>query len=346
MVSYFFRGNQICFRSEGILVVGSPRVHLIAHVDEKTFNRMDASRGSSVAVSCKEFDDLLMRLRKPIQRSVGGSAVNVSSALARMYGRTTLLGRIGFDLNGGYCRHFLKKEGILCWFFVDRELATGRVLVLVTPDGERSMISCLGAADYFKVSELTGSEFHRIGIVHFEGYQVSHFEAINRMMRMSVGAGSMISLDLASKDWVKAKLKEFRFLIHEFVDILFGNLSQMQALMEIEDPQTICQLLSTQLYLVCLTVGDKGVWVGFDNQTYFFPTLRVDPVDTTGAADLFCAGILHGVRWGWSLSDGVALAQDLSVTGLQRKGAHLLSSDWDRIRAQYRLEELGPNLGF
>jgi sugar/nucleoside kinase (ribokinase family) len=321
-------------------------VDLTAYVDEKTLNRMGASRGNTISVSIEQFDDLLMRLRKPLERSLGGSAVNVACALARMYGRTTFLGRVGIDSEALYCRKLLKEEGVLSWFFLDRELKTGRVLILVTPDGERSMISCLAAADNFKMSELTGSEFHRMGIVHFEGYQLNHFEATLRMMKMSVGAGAMISLDLASKDWVRTNLKEFRFLIYEFVDILFGNLSEMQTLMEIEDPQTICQLLSTQVHLVCLTMGDKGVWIGSNDQAYFFPTTRVDPIDTTGAGDLFCAGILHGLRWGWNLKDGVALAQDLASTGVQRKGSHLLASDWDRIRSQYRLEEPGPNLGF
>lgn len=337
MLDSLVKDNQLYFRSPGILTVGSPMVDLIAHVDEKTLERLGAKRASAFPVSKDHFDELLGKVRRPIKRCFGGSAANVSCALAKMYGRTSFVGRIGVDDEGLFCRTYLAKQGVLQWLSVDFEKSTGRVLILVTPDGERSMISSLGASENFNVNELTGREFFQMGVVHFEGYHLSHFEATLRMMGMAKGHGGMVSLDLASKDWVSMKLQEFRYLIHEYVNILFGNFGEMQALMEIDDPELICKTLSTQLYLVCLTLGDQGVWIGCGGSAKFFPTKRVEPVDTTGAGDLFCAGMLHSVRWNMSLESGVALAQDLAATVVQREGAQLLDSDWDRIKRDYNI---------
>lgn len=339
MISAFVRANELLFRSDGILVVGSPMVDLVAHVDEGTLKRLGAKRSSAIAVSQVEFGEILGKLRRPVKRVLGGSAANVACALARMYGRTSLIGKIGVDPAGAFCREKLMQEGVNAWVSVDFEKPTGSVLVLVTPDGERSMVACLGASESFNVHELTGLEFNQMGIVHFEGYQLSDFEACVRMMKMAKGNNARVSLDLASYDWVKNKQEEFRFVIHEFVSYLFGNKSEMQRLTELEDPQEICQSLSMLVELVCLTDGAQGVWIGYGGVAHFFPADRVEPVDTTGAGDLFSAGVLHSIRWRWPLEKGIKFAQDLARTVVQREGAHLLDSDWDRFRKQYHLEQ-------
>jgi sugar/nucleoside kinase (ribokinase family) len=202
MLSSFVRGDQLLLRVPGVLTIGSPMVDLIAHVDEKTLQRLGAVRSSAIPVTADHFSQILGKLRRPVKRAVGGSAANVACALARMSGRTSFIGRIGTDHEGIYCRDVLKEEGVNVWISVDLEKPTGRVLVLVTPDGERSMISCLGASENFNVNELTGLEFHQMGIVHIEGYHLSHFEATLRLMQMAKGQGARISIDLASVEWV------------------------------------------------------------------------------------------------------------------------------------------------
>lgn len=335
-------GNNIQLRTPGIAIIGSPLMDIIAHVDEDFVKKLALNKGDSSPISTDHLNVILGQLRTTLKRSIGGSSLNVAFGLAGLASRIAFIGKLGIDYDGLLCHQQMREAGIAAWTLCDKERPTGRVLCLVTPDGERTMLADIGASAHMQIEEFTGMEMHNMGIVHFEGYQVASPSLCQSLMGMAKARGALVSLDLASLTWVQSRLSTFQDLISSHVDILFGNYHEMQTLTGLLDPQQICHYLSQHLRWVFLTSGKEGIWCSINGHISHFPVTPIIPHDTTGAGDLFCAGILHAMRWNWPLDQGVALAARLATEVIKIDGTKLSPKTWNLIFDEFR-DLLGPN---
>lgn len=338
MLSVVMRPGHMHLRYPGVVLVGAPLVDLIAHVDEKFIQKEGFKQAASTPISAEKMNLVLSSLRIPLKKSVGGSALNVAFALARLGGRIAFVGKLGIDYEGWFCRVQMREAGIISWLYVDRKEPTGRVLCLVTPNGERIMLTSLGASNTLDRDEIYDVTFHHMGFAHFEGYQIANRELLDRLMGMAKSKGALISLDMSSSTGVKKHLEAFRYLVKEKVDILFGSYEELKILTELENPETICRFLGSHLRFVFLSYKSKGVYCCVNGMFHYHAVEPIEPFDATGAGDLFCAGVLHGIRSGWDLHKTLELATELSDRVIMVDGAKLKEGDWKAIEERFAIK--------
>jgi sugar/nucleoside kinase (ribokinase family) len=176
---------------------------------------------------------------------------------------------------------------------------TGRCLIVVTSDGERTMNTLLGAAGELGPDDVDPSFISRAKITYLEGYlfdQEAAGEAFHKASAAAHDAGRMVALTLSDSFCVERYLEAFRELVADRVDVLFGNERELTLLFETEGVEEALTRAEPHCDLVAVTLGSKGALVSAGGRRVAVPAAPVERVvDTTGAGDLFAAGFLYGL---------------------------------------------------
>ena len=226
----------------------------------------------------------------------GGSAANVAAWLADVIPGVTLIGRVGADPFGDTAIQALRDGGVRALIGRDDRLATGTCVVIVSPDGERTMLPDPGANDALDVSDIPvdafapGSHLHVSGYVLLrEGPRAAALAAI----AAARDAGMTVSVD-ASSSAPLASIGPQRFLSWAApADVCFANHEEARVLTGVDDPATAAQALTDHFGLVVVKVGNRGALAAdVAGGAWSTPALEVQAIDTTGAGDAFAAGFL------------------------------------------------------
>jgi sugar/nucleoside kinase (ribokinase family) len=210
---------------------------------------------------------------------------------------------------------------------------TGRVLSIITPDAQRTMLTFLGAAAELSTAEVRLNCFQDAAVVHVEGYLLHNPDMIRAVFEEARLAGACISLDLASFTVVEGAADILGELVGTYVDILIANEDEARAFTGFDDETRAIDALAERASLAALKVGSRGSWVAFKRQV-----IRIEPrgdgaaVDTTGAGDLWAAGFLFGLVNGFSLEKSGRLGSACGYEVCQVVGAGIPARGWDRIR--------------
>ncbi|MBA3603575.1 MAG: adenosine kinase, partial [Parachlamydiaceae bacterium] len=171
-------------------------------------------------------------------------------------------------------------------------------------------------------------------IVHIEGYSLVFPNLAQRTIKYAKAAGATVSLDLASFEIIHARKTEFLDLIKSGVDICFGNEGEIKALTELTAREG-CEYLKEICPIVVATMGKNGCWVGHKDDIIFSPSICIEnPLDTTGAGDLFISGYLHGYLKGHPLNLCAHYGALAGSAVVQVEGARLNESQWQSLRKQ------------
>ena len=213
----------------------------------------------------------------PYSLSLGGSAGNTIRAMARLGCDVGFIGKVGTDKTGDFFIQALENLGIEPFIFRGKE-RSGRCVSLISPDGERTMVTFLGAALELSAAEVTPAIFEGYDCLYIEGYLVQDHELIAGAVRTAKACGLKVAIDLASFNVVEANLEFLRSLIQDYVDIVFANEDEAKA-------------FTGEGALI--KRGSEVVHVGI--------MAAAKRVDTTGAGDLYAAGFLSGLCEGLTL---------------------------------------------
>jgi len=266
----------------------------------------------------------------PATLSSGGSAANTIVGLASFGARTAFIGKVRNDELGAAFSHDIRAAGVHFGTPVSTKgPATARCLVLVTPDGERTMNTYLGACQHLTSDDVDPAIIAASNVVYLEGYLWDPPEAKKAFVKaadIAHGAGRQVALSLSDAFCVDRYRDEFLKLIRDrVVDIVFANEHELKSLYQTADFDTAVSAFRDEIVLGVVTRSEKGSIVVTREQTVSAPAASIENlVDTTGAGDLFAAGFLAGLARGLEYRDCARLGALAAAEVIQHVGARPL----------------------
>jgi sugar/nucleoside kinase (ribokinase family) len=206
----------------------------------------------------------------------------------------------------------------------DGAKATGRCLIVITPDAQRTMHTFLGAAADVSPVDVAQAVIEASEVVYLEGYlwdQPPAKEAFLRAAAIAAAAGRKVALTLSDRFCVERHRAEFLDLVERHVDILFANEEEIKALYEVDDFDSALQIVRGKCDVAALTRSEKGSVVVRGDEVHVVDAEKgVEVVDTTGAGDAYAAGFLYGYTAGLPLQDCAKLAGILAAEVISHIG--------------------------
>ncbi len=318
--------------------VENPLMDVIAHVDYAFLKRFGKNPGTMHLVEYAEITRLLSELRT-YRTSPGGSAANTARGIAWLSSeegqalRDEVLGRpekrlpappapvfngaIGRDDRGDEFASLMARAGVHA-ALVRKDTPTGTSVILVTPDGERTMNTFLGACRDFTVDDLDLDRLAASRMLYLTGYlwdTENQRRAADRAAEFARAEGRAITIafDLADPFAVRRYAEKLVAWIPEHVDVLFGNQDELALLTGRSCDEDCVDEAMKRAPVVVMKMGDKGCLVGWDGRCEQVPGVKVKVVDTTGAGDAFAAGFLYGRLLGASPLDCAKLANAVAA---------------------------------
>lgn len=318
-----------------IIGIGSPIVDAIALVEESFIAQVDGDKGGMVLVDAPTISGLIERLPQAATAAPGGSAGNTLFALARMGAAARFLGKTGNCPQGQFYRDRFAQLGGDSSRFKIGQVPNGRCLSLVTPDGERTMRTDLGAAMTLAPEEISAADFTGCQHAHIEGYLLFNEALMRRVLESAKEAGCSISLDLASFEVVNATKSILPELLKEYVDIIFANEEEASVYTGISDDYPAMAIQLAELCdIAAVKVGAHGSYVAHAGKVdKIEPMHAANVIDTTGAGDLWAAGFLYGWSLQRPLTECAHIGSILGAAVVQEQGSVLPEHIWQDILA-------------
>ncbi len=288
-----------------VVGVGNAIVDVIANVDDTFIAEHGLEKGAMSLIDTARAVELYDVLPSPTEVG-GGSAANTMVGIASFGGDAGYIGKVSKDALGETYRDDLRAAGVS----YDMPLATGgeptaRSMIVVTPDAERTMNTFLGVSADLQEADIDLDLVASTDILYCEGYLYDAppaKAAIRLAMTTAAAAGKKVSLTLSDGFCVDRHRDDFRALIADSVDIVFGNEDEILSLYETSDFDAAASAIAGDCDLVCLTRGAAGSLILADGKQIEIPAYPVEAVvDTTGAGDLYAAGVLYGLSTGRDL---------------------------------------------
>jgi sugar/nucleoside kinase (ribokinase family) len=286
--------------------VGNALVDVISPATDAFLAEHEISKGAMTLIFDEPAVETLYAKMAPGRETSGGSAANTLAGVAALGGRAAYIGKVGDDQLGGVFRHDLNAGGV-SYNTSPRTggPSTGRCLINVTPDGQRSMSTFLGCSPMLTRDDLDTDKISSAGIVFLEGYLFDAPEAKAAFVQASEiahAAGRKVALTLSDLFCVDRHKEAFRDLVAGHIDILFANEAEILALYDASDFDTALNAARKDCEFVALTRSALGSVLARGDEVVTVPADPIDKVvDTTGAGDLYAAGVLFGVATGRDL---------------------------------------------
>jgi len=282
-----------------VLGIGNAIVDVIANAEDAFLAREGLVKGTMALIDAARADALYQMMGPAIEAS-GGSAGNTMAGLASLGGNGAYIGKVRDDLLGQIYRHDITAAGVS--FETPAATSgpgTARCLILVTPDGQRTMNTYLGACVELGPADIDPAVVAAARITYLEGYLFdppSAQEAFRGAAAIAHAAGRQVALSLSDPFCVGRHRAAFRDLVEGHVDILFANEAEICSLYETNDFGTAAAAVRGHVAIAALTRSAAGSVIlaaGAEHPVAAAPVARV--VDTTGAGDLYASGFLYGL---------------------------------------------------
>lgn len=284
-------------------------------------------------LSTEAYAEVTRRMQAlPTKLTTGGSACNTLLALSHLDAPTGMIGKIGDDENGRFFASYFAQRGISTRLLHDSR-PTGVASTFITPDGQRTFGTYLGAAARLTADELQQAWFEGYDYFYIEGYLVQNHDLVLRAIELAHAAGCEVCLDLASYNIVEADLDFFRALMPS-IDIVFANEQEAQALTGLEARAALDALAAT-CHIAVVKIGKHGVWACHGTEVAHCQARDVPVVvDTTAAGDYFAAGFMHALAAGEPLASCIARGSLLAGHIIEVVGTELPDATWQQLRLQ------------
>jgi len=260
-----------------------------------------------------------------VNRCSGGSAANTIVGIADMGGKTAYASKTGGDRFGRQYLQEMARLGIA----IEVEPASGRTgtcVVLITPDAQRTMLTHLGVSSELSAGDIDAGEIGKAQYVYVEGYLFtgeSTKAAALRTIELAKDQGVKVALTVSDPFLIDLCRDQFRKLIEGPVDLLFCNEQEARALSGFDDPIECAREIHRHAENVALTLGGKGSIIMHEGEVIPVEGVEVDAVDTTGAGDMYAAGVLYGITHGLSWHQAGHLGSHAAAQIVSQFGARL-----------------------
>jgi len=315
-----------------VVGVGSALIDILAHENDEFLKKTEAIKGGMIYVPPERIEQILSQLSQKPAIVPGGSACNTIVGIAKLGGKARFVGKSGADDMADFFKESLEETHAEPVIFTSPS-PTGRVLSVITPDAQRSMLTYLGAASEMSADEISENLFENAVIVHIEGYLLFNRELILAIANAAKNARAKISLDLASFNVVEASKDFLEEFVRKYADILIANEDEARVFTGFSDENKAIAALSEKAEIAVLKIGKRGSLISSSGQV-----IKVEPMgdgnaaDTTGAGDLWASGFLFGLAQGYSLEMCGKLGSACGYEVCQVIGASIPEDGWQRIR--------------
>ena len=267
-----------------------------------------------------------------VQRATGGSAGNTMLALSKLGIKPGFIGTVGNDVTGDFFAANCAKCGITP-FLTRLPIQSGIAYTFISPGGERTFATYLGAAAMMGPDDLKPEMFEGYDYLYVEGYLVQNHALILRAVEMAKERGLKVCLDLASYNIVAADHEFFTRLVEDYVDVLFANEEEARAF-AMADPDEALQHLHSLCEVAVVKLGPAGSSIMREDEKVLVEAWPVDKVvDTTAAGDFYAAGVMYGLMHDCSLMQCAKVGTILSGHVIQIVGTQLSEDTWNRIKS-------------
>jgi sugar/nucleoside kinase (ribokinase family) len=282
-----------------VVALGHPLLDVLVHESDDIIAGAGVERGAMTMVDAARSDEIYAQMG-PAQETSGGSAANTAVGVASFTGKSAFIGRIAEDAFGKVFAHDLRSAGVE--FDVSPATdgsPTGRCLVIVGADAERTMFTYLGAGAEIDPRDVDADRIASAAVTYLEGYlwdEAAAKDAIRRASSLAHAAGRKVALTLSDPFCVDRHRAEFLELVESDIDILFANEEEITMLYEVSDFDEAASRVSSHCELAALTRGAQGSVLVAPGERHDVPAVAVKRVvDTTGAGDAYAAGVLYGI---------------------------------------------------
>ena len=310
-----------------VLGVGNALVDIQAQVTGRVLHRLGFSKGMMTLVDESTQQTVLSALDgRPLNRCAGGSAANTIMGIADLGGVAAYAGKVGDDELGKFCLQDMRQLGVAIEVPPSGAAQTGTCVVLITEDAQRTLLTHLGVSSTLSPDDIQEDEIRKAQYVYIEGYLFTD---------PGPKAAALKAIDLAKKNNVKVALTvsdpflidlfrdEFWQLIKGPVDLLFCNLEEARSLTEHTDPIDCAHEIHQHAQNVALTLGGDGSILMHEGQTIPIEGVKTTAIDTTGAGDMYAAGVLYGITNGLSWHKAGHLASHAAARIVSQLGARM-----------------------
>ncbi len=316
-----------------IIGMGNALTDILATLEsDQTLVEMGLPKGSMQLIDepkLQQINDKFATINTHV--ATGGSAGNTIIALASLGAETGFIGKTGKDEFGTFFRETYEKKNIECKLLTS-DLPSGVASTFISPDGERTFGTYLGAAATLTAEDLTSEMFKGYTYLYIEGYLVQDHDMILRAIELAKDAGLQICIDLASYNIVENDHAFFTMLINKYVDIVFANEEEAKAFTG-KEPEEALNEIARMCSIAIVKLGSKGSLIKKGTEEIHVEALPVKKViDTTGAGDYFAAGFLYGLTCGYSLDKCAKIGSTLAGFIVQTIGASISKEKWDEIK--------------
>lgn len=298
-------------------------VDSLQKIDEEVINQLQLNKARMTLVDKERSNVLLEVMSNPIQ-AAGGSAANTAYWAAQLGGEVGFIGKISNDDLGKQFKASVKKSGLKDFtVFETEENQTGHCAIFITPDGERTMNTYLGAGAFLSIKDLNEDAIKSAEILYMEGYlwdKPTSKEAFLYAAKLNKLSGGKNAITLSDVFCVEMHRESFIEFIKDSIDFVFCNEEEITALTMKNSTDEAIDFFLDQFpnveELVC-TLGPKGALVISNGKKVHYEATEAEVVDKTGAGDYFAAGYLYGIQ--------KQLTKDESADIANRSAAYVIS---------------------
>lgn len=317
-----------------IIGIGNALVDVLTQLEnDDLLSELNLPKGSMQLVDANRSAQIQERSRNlSKQRASGGSAANTIHGLAKLGMDTAFIGSVGKDETGSFFEEDLKNSNIRPVLFYTNS-PSGIANGMISKDGERTFGTFLGAALDLSAEQLKSEHFQGYDLMYVEGYLVQNHELLETSLKLAKENGLKVALDLASYNVVEENLDFLHDMVGKYVDIVFANEEESKAFSGM-GPAGALEELSKLAQIAVVKVGGKGSLVKQGDKVISIKPIQAQPVDTTGAGDLYASGFLYGWMNNLGFEKAGYIGSLLAGTVIEVMGAKFGEDKWNEIRTK------------
>ncbi|OMO96653.1 Ribokinase [Corchorus olitorius] len=326
-----------------VVGLGQAMVDFSGMVDDEFLERLGLEKGTRKVVNHEERGRVLQAMDGcSYKAAAGGSLSNSLVALARLGSKpiggpalnVAMAGSIGSDPLGGFYRSKLRRANVNFLSPPIKDGTTGTVIVLTTPDAQRTMLAYQGTSSTINYDSCLAGIVSKTNIFVVEGYLFELPDTIKTITKACEEArrsGALVAVTASDVSCIERHYDDFWEIVGNFADIVFANSDEARALCNFsskESPVSATRYLSHFVPLVSVTDGPRGSYIGVKGEAVYIPPSPCVPLDTCGAGDAYASGILYGILRGASDLKGMGtLAARIAATVVGQQGTRLRIQD-------------------
>ncbi len=296
-----------------VVGIGNAIVDVLSHCDDAFLGANAIQKGIMQLIDLERASDLYDRIG-PAQEISGGSAANSIAGAAQLGGRVAYVGKVTDDQLGRIFAHDLRAQGAVYQTAMapnGNGTETGRCIVLVTPDGERTLNTYLGSSEHLEASDIDEAMMADAEWIFLEGYRFDGPEshaAFARAIKATKGAGGKVAITLSDPFCIDRHRTAFATMLANDVDLLFANRAEMTSMYETQDFDAAIAKAARDVEIVVGTDSENGAIVVSGGDRWQVPAVPTVVADATGAGDLFAGAFLWGLTNGHGLETCTRMA--------------------------------------